>query len=61
MINISIVDIGVCLMGLWLIHWLLGEEFTEELGGIVGYIIKLIWIIACFIYFVVLDHHVVIN
>lgn len=53
--NIHFLDFVMYLVFLLIILFLLGKEYTEELGGLVGFFVIIIYTIIYIVFFMILD------
>lgn len=58
MITVAIWDIIFLLLVMWVIWKILPEDYTYEMGAIIGMIIEIVWVIIWVIIFIVNEHHI---
>lgn len=61
MITFNLVNFIILILGIIIIWKSLYEEYTKELGALIGIIIELIWVIAWIVIFPVLGHGILID
>ena len=57
MIDINILDLVMYIIFLGIIIWILGDEYTTELGGLLGLVVIMVYTAIYIVFFVLIDYN----